>query len=315
MKKLLDYQIHFTSFAVAKINGELIFQDFQRRYLAVGNKTISNTAPEKTESSIKIIKDADSLYGFRDFDPVLINTTESDDHFGYGVEKGIRILNYCTRWDHFIDTCPDYTFDTNQAIGYGSYDTYCDQISVAGIREPKFDKAVWRGNVDSGKRVRSALLRIDNSKILDCANTGNNSKESEMFMSLLEQVSNYKFLINVSSYGYSKRLKYMMFSRRPILLVDRDYKEWFWQSLIPFVHYVPVNRDLSDLEEKILLLKDDQQLSEKISNNAYEFAIKNLRYENALERFNELLNIQDSRPNRFEDLDHKIITGYCREND
>jgi hypothetical protein len=188
-------------------------------------------------------------------------------------------------------------------------------LSLAGLQTPKFNKAVWRGNVNSSKRVRSALLKIGENKFIDCADTGNLINESEKFIPFVNQVSDYKFLINLSSYGYSKRLKYMMFSRRPVLIADRDYKEWFWPMLKPWVHYVPVKRDLSDLTENIKLLNSEENVASQIASNAYSFAINNLRYANALERFNFLLNIQDSKPNRFEDLEHRIVDGYCREND
>lgn len=61
-----------------------------------------------------------------------------------------------------------------------------------------------------------------------------------------------------------------------VLKQDSPYYEHFYHSLEPWVHYVPVKRDLSDLVERIKWAKDHDEDALKIAKNAREFANDNL---------------------------------------
>lgn len=50
-------------------------------------------------------------------------------------------------------------------------------------------------------------------------------------------------------------------------------KCWFNEFIIPNVHYIPIEYDLSNLIEKIEWVKENDAEAEKIANNAYEFAM------------------------------------------
>ena len=52
----------------------------------------------------------------------------------------------------------------------------------------------------------------------------------------------------------------------PIMISNKYY--WFKSVLVPFVNYVPVEYDLSDLEEKIQWLVDHDEEARKIAENA-----------------------------------------------
>ena len=47
---------------------------------------------------------------------------------------------------------------------------------------------------------------------------------------------------------------------------------WFSRFLIPFVNYIPILYDLSDLQEKINWILDHDSEAEQIAKNALEFA-------------------------------------------
>jgi hypothetical protein len=47
---------------------------------------------------------------------------------------------------------------------------------------------------------------------------------------------------------------------------------WFSRYLIPFVHYIPIKYDLSDLQDKIMWVMQHDQEAENIAKNALEFA-------------------------------------------
>jgi len=50
-------------------------------------------------------------------------------------------------------------------------------------------------------------------------------------------------------------------------------KCWFNDLIIPYVHYIPIEYDLSNLIEKIEWVKENDEEAEKIANNAYYFAM------------------------------------------
>jgi hypothetical protein len=55
----------------------------------------------------------------------------------------------------------------------------------------------------------------------------------------------------------------------PFLITNAEC--WFSEFLKPFVNYIPIKYDLSDLIEKIEWVRDNDELAEKISRNALEF--------------------------------------------
>ena len=73
-----------------------------------------------------------------------------------------------------------------------------------------------------------------------------------------------------------------MFSKRLVFLQDRPYKCYLFLYAKPWVHYVPVKRDLSDLEAKIDIILKNPYLETMIIQNAYELAHQVLTKDYAL---------------------------------
>jgi glycosyltransferase involved in cell wall biosynthesis len=103
-------------------------------------------------------------------------------------------------------------------------------------------------------------------------------------------VKKYSFLIDVEGYGYSGRLKYLLWSQRPVLLIDRPYKEYFFQHLKEWEHYIPVKRDLSDLVEKMKWCFSNTEKATQIAQNALEFSKKHLTREACYAKWNDLIH-------------------------
>jgi hypothetical protein len=103
------------------------------------------------------------------------------------------------------------------------------------------------------------------------------------FLSLPDLIK-YKYLIDIGDNGYSGRLKYLLFSKRPLLVVDRNYIEYFYDDLIPYKHYIPVKNDLSNLLEQINWIKTNPEKSLEIANNAFDYAIDNFTIDKLIDR-------------------------------
>jgi serine/threonine protein kinase len=85
-----------------------------------------------------------------------------------------------------------------------------------------------------------------------------------------EQQSDYKYLINVDGHVSAFRLSLELSMGCCILLVDSSegWKMWFSDLLEPYVHYVPVKADLSNLVEQVKWCVDHDAECRRIAKNA-----------------------------------------------
>jgi hypothetical protein len=118
------------------------------------------------------------------------------------------------------------------------------------------------------------------------------SSGTTAFKSLPDLVAKYNVLIDIEVNNYSASMKYLLWSRRPLLIVDRVYKEYFFKHLLPWVHYIPVKSDLSDLIDRTtwVLNPANQDEARIIAENAFEFAKSELTRDACYRRCNEVIS-------------------------
>lgn len=95
------------------------------------------------------------------------------------------------------------------------------------------------------------------------------------FMSTQEQ-SAYKYILNVEGHVAAFRLGYEMSFGSIILLVESEWKVWFSHMIHPWIHYVPVKADMSDLVEMVMWCEANQDRCQTIVKNALDFYHKYL---------------------------------------
>lgn len=109
------------------------------------------------------------------------------------------------------------------------------------------------------------------------------------FMSMAEQ-STYKYVLNIPGNSSAYRLSYLLKSGSVILNVSFENKLWFEYLWKPWVHYIPVAEDLSDLETIInWCIKNDKKCQD-IVNNAKSFADKYLTEDGVADYIADILN-------------------------
>lgn len=101
--------------------------------------------------------------------------------------------------------------------------------------------------------------------------------------------ANYKYIINVDGHVSAFRLSLELGSGCCLILVASRYKMWFRHLLKPWVHYIPVKSDLSDLVEKIKWCKIHDTKCEQIATNSLEFFNKYLTKDGILDYLQLLL--------------------------
>lgn len=103
------------------------------------------------------------------------------------------------------------------------------------------------------------------------------------------QQTGYKYIINIDGHVSACRLSLELHTRSCILLVQSDYQLWYSHLLQPYVHYVPVKKDLSDLLDRIRWCKTHDQDCKQIGENAYAFAQTYLSKKGQLDYLQALL--------------------------
>lgn len=269
----------FDAIAVRKELGNLEF-------ISVGGYETRN------EATIRQIQSADLKYNFFDFPCTIINTDDVD----YIKEfHNTRVLSYSTSKGRstYKFVSPDFVFDHWREVNIDDYDKVCNEISKIGRHKPETDLLGWRGVITHGNRY--VLVKKHDNKNIDAAfitwNKRNRSGEnSNNYVSIPDHVKKWRYLIDIEGRGWSARTKFFFFSRRVLFLQERPFNEYYYPKLIPWVHYVPVKRDLSDLMENLNKIKNDLDLEKFICEESYKFAAENLTRDNCLYRWKNLLN-------------------------
>jgi hypothetical protein len=104
----------------------------------------------------------------------------------------------------------------------------------------------------------------------------------------------YKFLIDIDGYSnawsgfYTKLLTGSLIFK---ILSQNNFKQWYYDRLKPWVHFIPIKHDFSDLNEKVQWALSNDDKAKRIAENSQKFAF-NLNLENELN--NSLATIQAS---------------------
>lgn len=269
--------IPFNSLAVRKSNGKLEFVSC-RNY------------ETRNESTARLISTADYLYCFNDFDWILINTDDRDHGNQY---NGLKLFSYCTATESYNHVVPDFLFDSWPQTQFADYNESIKELAKNGDIPAETDLLGWRGAMTHPNR-RNLLKFTDPSKYdiqeIVWDRTNPDKLVCHNFVSMTDAPKKWRYLIDVEGNGWSARVKIFLFTKRVLFLQDRPYKEWWYDKLIPWSHYVPVAKDLSDLETNLNIIRNDPVLEDHIRFNAFEFANKNLTRTNAIMRWGDILN-------------------------
>lgn len=157
----------------------------------------------------------------------------------------------------------------------------------------KINKAVFRGGatgcgftVKSNPRFKASLLSKKYPKLLDAGITtmglkiklsekegvGYNTWKTTGLTPApripFEEQSKFKYILHLDGNVAAYRLGKTLLLNVVILLQESGSRVWFQHLMKPYVHYVPVKKDLSDLIEKIKWCQKNDELCQRIAENA-----------------------------------------------
>lgn len=261
------------SFCVSKINGKIIFED-------------SSGYETRNPSTIWCIQKAYEKYKWNDFNEIRIHTgdyEQSNDDYTYS-----KKLNY-------NNLVPDFNFHSWPQVGINDYEEFVKEIDNAGLNQYQMHKVGWIGNTKTNS-MRKKLVEIGdgNKELFDIIDmhwtpTKNVRLNGSKYISTPDLVKEYSVLIDIEGCGYSGRLKHLLWSHRPLLLVDRPHKEFFFEFLKEWEHYIPVKRDLTDLVEKTKWCLDNYDKALIIAENAFQFSKLYLTRDACYDKWNNII--------------------------
>ena len=191
--------------------------------------------------------------------------------------------------------------------------------------EDKKPIAVFRGSstgcgvtINTNQRLKAAYLSyIDKGKLLDAGITKWNLRPRKIMgekylqtidvnslpFKLVERLTpqqqcQYKYVVHIDGHVSAFRLSSELNMESAILMVESEWKLWYSNLLKPFVHYIPIKNDLSDLLEKIRWCRKNDFKCKEIAHNAKLFYNKYLQKNGVLDYLQKLL------------IDIKKHTGY-----
>eukprot|EP00040_Diaphanoeca_grandis_P008093 m.43797 g.43797 ORF g.43797 m.43797 type:complete len:451 (+) comp19496_c0_seq1:349-1701(+) len=94
----------------------------------------------------------------------------------------------------------------------------------------------------------------------------------------------HKYVLSVGNNGFADRIANLLANGNLLFKVSDEYVEWFYPLLKPMVNFVPIKYDLSDVCEKITLMKNNPVAAETMARNAVE-VIKHLTGDNVRDEY------------------------------
>lgn len=137
----------------------------------------------------------------------------------------------------------------------------------------KSDKLLGRMSVFQAHRLRFYDMYFD-TKFCDLGqiNTRDgNSRYIKPYMSIAEQLQ-FKYILCIEGNDVASNLKWVMSSNSIAVMPKPKFESWFMEGLlIPDYHYIHINDDYSNVQEKLEFYNSHSEKAQKIIQNAHEF--------------------------------------------
>mmetsp|Transcript_30475 Transcript_30475/g.61790 ORF Transcript_30475/g.61790 Transcript_30475/m.61790 type:complete len:187 (-) Transcript_30475:2425-2985(-) len=152
---------------------------------------------------------------------------------------------------------------------------------------------IWRGSDSNRDRFQFSLLanspKFTETGLLDVGihNMVRTEHDPERHGPLKEYIpeqayGDYKWIANIDGAVAAYRMPSVMALGSAVVKQESDYLEHWYRDLVPWVHYVPMAHDFSDLAEVLGWLQKHDAEAEQIGKAGRQFAVDNLQPEHTL---------------------------------
>jgi hypothetical protein len=219
---------------------------------------------------------------------IIINT---GDH---PIDRGkfpYPVLSFSTK-EGFRDLpIPCFVYDHWMGAKIGEWEKVVESLSSRGSQDPNINKLVWLGAQTNRIRCDAQVFfseykDIIDFELIDWGQINSNKRESRYLS--LEDHLNYKVLLDLPGNGFSARIYYFFFCKRPIIKLYDDHKLWFDD-------YLPENTVLrvKDLDEVLNItsrLLSDSGFYKEVICGTWDFAQNYLTKEMSMKYLFNLIN-------------------------
>nr|CAB3264996.1 protein O-glucosyltransferase 1 [Phallusia mammillata] len=207
--------------------------------------------------------------------------------------------------------------------GLGRWDQMREELAKKSKEFPwslKQNTAFFRGSRTSSQRDPLVLLSRKKPELVDAQYTKNQAWKSEKdtlgaepaeVVHLIDHCK-YKYLFNFRGVAASFRLKHLFLCNSLVFHVGHEWLEFFYPALKPWVHYIPVNTDLKDVEELLEFARENDDLMKQIATRGKRFIEQRLRMEDVecywkklLLNYSNLLDYTVSRNMSYQEIQRK----------
>ena len=140
--------------------------------------------------------------------------------------------------------------------------------------EDKDNKIVWRGAAHQPHRIKFLEKFYNHSDLFDVGSFNKNSKDllyPAPFMTIDEQLKS-KFILSIEGNDVATNTKWIMSSNSLCFMTKPKFETWFMEGrLQPNYHYVLIEDDYSDLQEKVQYYINHPADAKNIIQNAHEY--------------------------------------------
>ncbi|KAG7315805.1 hypothetical protein KOW79_020671 [Hemibagrus wyckioides] len=246
------------------------------------------------------------------------------------VQAILPVLSFSKTPDYQDIMYPAWTFwEGGPAVwpiyptGLGRWDLMREDLKKSAARWPwkkKSSKGFFRGSRTSPERDPLILLSREDPSLVDAEYTKNQAWKSEKDtlgrppateIPLVDHCE-YKYLFNFRGVAASFRLKHLFLCGSLVFHVGEEWLEFFYPQLKPWVHYIPVKQDLSDLRELLQFVQENDKTAEAIALRGQKFIEDHLRmedvscyWEKLLTDYSKLLKYKPKRKSSYNQITRK----------
>jgi protein glucosyltransferase len=177
------------------------------------------------------------------------------------------------------------------------------------------DVLFFRGSRTTNTRDVLIDLGQKNNSLIDIQYTKGTSQRADAKRKTpaypqvhLREHCHYRYLVNIRGVAASFRFRYVLLCGSLVFHVQTqpDYLEFFYGELRPWVHYIPLAPDLSDVHEKLDWARKNQHQAEQIARAGQDFILSNLKISHVTNYWDSLLRTyatrQDFEPETYPDM-------------
>lgn len=270
------------------------------------------------------VPDCILFFNLRDF-PIL---REGDLHPftsvvppGFKLKKVFRgpkypICSFCTHSD-FSDVPVPTSDDMRRISPEFFYPDKCYNGAETGILrdwDKKISKAYFRGSATGcgvsaadNMRIKAHLLSRKHPDLLDCALVNLNPRPRKprwdqplsapdfsdvrpASFATNREKSGHKYILNLDGHSRAYRLSGELGYGSVVLLQESPYRLWFERLLQPYVHFVPIQADLSDLLDRVQWCRAHDEECRRIAQNALELYQQHLGRDGVLDHMQKVIH-------------------------